>query len=166
MMSKKPSFPFLPRLLTAGLCAAVIVLFTSVLRSAAPAQPAGLALFNSDIRPILVDHCVKCHGGEKTKGEFDLTTREGLLHPGAEGVNVVPGDAESSRLMKLVRHEDDPAMPAKADKLPDEAIATLAAWIDAGAVYEKPLVEKGGTKRPRSLVTDADRQFWSFRPLP
>src|SRR6476620_11068780 len=122
----------------------------------------GLQIFQNDVRKLLVEHCVKCHGGEKTKGEFDLTTREGLLHPGAEGPNVVAGNAKASRLITLVRHEDDPAMPAKADKLPDGAITTLAAWIDAGAVYEKPLIEKGGTKRPHSTVTDADREFWSF----
>src|SRR3954469_917012 len=101
--------------------------------------PAGL---NAEVREILNQHCVKCHGGEKTKGSFDLTTREGLLHPGDEGPNVVPGNADASRLMKLVRHEGDPAMPAKADKLPDDVIAKLAAWIDAGATYDKPLIEK------------------------
>jgi mono/diheme cytochrome c family protein len=151
------------------LACAVLIALVGVARGGdqgAKPQAAGPAGLNTAAREILNQHCVKCHGGEKTKGEFDLTTRPGLLHPGAEGVNVVPGDAKASRLMKLVRHEDDPTMPAKADRLPDDAIATLAAWIDAGAVYDKPLVEKGGAKRPRSTVTDADREFWSFRPLP
>src|SRR5690348_1769411 len=103
-----------------------------------------LALFSSDVRTLLVQHCVKCHGGEKTKGEFDLTTREGLLHPGQEGPNVVPGDSKNSRLMKLIRHEEDPGMPSKAEPLPAEAIARIATWIDGGALYDKPLIEKGG----------------------
>src|SRR3954463_7022811 len=85
-----------------------------VLRGAEGAKPQATAGLTGEAREILVQHCVKCHGGEKTKGEFDLTTREGLLHPGHEGVNVVPGDARASRLMKMVRHEDDPPMPAKA----------------------------------------------------
>ena len=42
----------------------------------------GLALFKSDVRVILKQHCVKCHGGEKTRSEFNLTTREGLLEGG------------------------------------------------------------------------------------
>ena len=57
----------------------------------------------AEVKAILVENCVKCHGGEKTKGEFDLTSREGLLHPGSEGANVVPGKAGESRLMKLIR---------------------------------------------------------------
>jgi cytochrome c553 len=161
MMSKKPSSPFL----SLALCAAVIVLLTSVLRSAAPAQSAGLALFNSDIRPILLDRCVKCHGGEKTKGEFDLTTRQGLLHPGEDGPNVIPGNSKASRLMKLIRHEDDPFMPSKAEPLSADAIAKNAAWIDAGAPYDKPLVEKTAVAKGHPTVTPEDRKFWSFLPL-
>jgi len=45
----------------------------------------GLELFRKEVGPLLQEHCVKCHGGEKTKGEFDLATREGLLRGGKEG---------------------------------------------------------------------------------
>ena len=43
----------------------------------------GLKLFTTEVAGILKDHCVKCHGGEKTRGDFDLSTREGLLLGGA-----------------------------------------------------------------------------------
>jgi cytochrome c553 len=125
----------------------------------------GVALFRSDVRELLTTHCLKCHGGEKTKGDFDLSSREGLLHPGAEGANVVPGDARKSRLMAMVRHEVEPAMPEKAGQLPAAAIDVLARWIDAGAPYDRPLIEKGGRKRDRSVVGEEDRRFWSFLPL-
>src|SRR4051794_21590510 len=152
-------------------CAALAVTAMGLLarqaaRAAAPPPASqGLALFTSDVRPLLTQRCLKCHGGEKTKGEFDLVTREGLLHPGKDGPNVVPGDSRKSRLMTLIRHEDDPTMPAKAEKLPDAAIAKIAAWIDAGAPYDKPLIERAGAKRNRGVVSEEDRQFWSFRPL-
>ena len=47
-----------------------------------------MELFKADVRGLLVQNCLKCHGGEKTKGEFDLSTREGLLKGGEQG----PGD--------------------------------------------------------------------------
>src|SRR3982750_3288400 len=94
-------------------CCLVLLCCVVVLRAAAPASGESLALFSSDVRQILTQNCVKCHGGDKIKGEFDLTTREGLLHPGPEGVKVVPGNSGASRLMKLIRHEDDPGMPSK-----------------------------------------------------
>lgn len=158
----------MPRRIFACLCLVLIcwVAVTAAVRAATPASSEqSLALFSTDVRQILTQNCVKCHGGEKTKGEFDLTTRDGLLHPGAEGPNVVPGNSNASRLMKLIRHEDDPGMPSKAEPLPAEAIAKIAAWIDSGAAYDKPLIEKGGAKRGHAEVTAEDRQFWSFQPL-
>ena len=55
----------------------------------------GLDLFKKDVRAILIEtHCLKCHGGATTKGDFDLATREALLEEGAEGPVVVPGDSK------------------------------------------------------------------------
>src|SRR5438045_6240096 len=101
----------------------------------------GEKLFD-EAKGILVENCVKCHGGEKTKGEFDLTSREGLLHPGNEGVNVVAGKSSESRLMKLIRHAEEPHMPSKGTKLSEEQIGKIAAWIDTGALYDAPLIAK------------------------
>ena len=124
----------------------------------------GLELFRKDVRTLLTDHCVKCHGGASTKAEFDLTTREGLLRGGAEGPAVVPGKAGESFLYQLIAHAEEPRMPLKAKKLPDEAIARIGAWIDAGAPYDGPLVGKDGAIGAKE-VGEEDRQFWSFRPL-
>ena len=57
----------------------------------------GLALFKSDVRAVLKQHCVKCHGGDKTRGGLDLTTRASLLKGGDEGVIVIPGNVFSQR---------------------------------------------------------------------
>jgi len=46
---------------------------------------AGLKLFRSKVRGVLIENCVSCHGGEETESDFDLTTREGLLRGGEEG---------------------------------------------------------------------------------
>ncbi|MBI3414896.1 MAG: DUF1549 domain-containing protein [Verrucomicrobia bacterium] len=125
----------------------------------------GLKLFYQSVRAVLNENCLKCHGGEKTKGEFDLTTREGLLNGGAEGAAIVLWDAKASKLVKLISHTDDPHMPSKQEKLSDDAIRQIAAWIDNGAPYDKPLLEKLPTAKPRSTVTDVDRDYWAFRPL-
>jgi mono/diheme cytochrome c family protein len=131
----------------------------------APAMARGLEAFKKDVRTILVKHCLDCHGGKATKGEFDLSTREGLLREGAEGPNVVPGKAAESRLHRMITHEIKPAMPHKAAKLPDDQIKAIAGWIDLGAPYDRPLVADATEEKGRGTVTDADRAFWSFRPL-
>ena len=63
----------------------------------------GLEMFRKEVSPLLREHCVKCHGGEKTKGEFDLATREGLLHGGKEGEAVKPFDSKASWLIRSSR---------------------------------------------------------------
>jgi mono/diheme cytochrome c family protein len=125
----------------------------------------GLELFKTDVRGLLTQHCITCHGGDKVKGDLDLTTREGLLRGGASGPAIVPGKAAESRLYKLITHAEKPHMPQKAAKLSDPAIARIATWIDAGAPYDKPLREKGPVAKGRPNVTEEDRQFWSFQPL-
>ncbi len=131
----------------------------------AAAMARGLDLFKGEVRALLVEHCLDCHGGAATKGEFDLATREALLEDKGEGPVVVPGNAQGSRLYRMVAHSEKPRMPDKAARLPDDAIAKIAAWIDAGAPYDRPLVDASKPAAPHAVVTAADRRFRSFRPL-
>jgi mono/diheme cytochrome c family protein len=125
----------------------------------------GQELFRKQVRQILTDRCLKCHGGEKTRSDLDLATREGLLKGGDNGPAVVPYRAKESRLYKLITHQERPRMPAKEAKLSDAQIAQVAAWIDLGAPYDRPLIEKAAKGKKPMVVTDKDREFWAFRPL-
>ena len=120
----------------------------------------GLTLFKTRVRKLLVDHCVECHGGKSTKADFDIGTRKSLMESG-----FVDKTAEDSHLILLLTHEAEPYMPYKAPKLAEKDIAAIRQWIDLGAPYDQPLVEqKSGPPAPLE-VTDADRDFWSFKPL-
>ncbi len=131
----------------------------------ARAMARGLEAFKKDVREILVKNCLDCHGGKTAKGEFDLATRDGLLREGADGPNVIPGKATESRMYRMVAHQIKPAMPHKAAKLADAQIQAIACWIDSGAPYDRPLLARAVDKKDRGTVTEADREFWSFRPL-
>src|SRR5262245_34532087 len=102
----------------------------------------GRELFTRHVRALLVENCVKCHGGDTTRSGLDLTTREHLLKGGDNGPVVVPGKASASKLYKLAAHLDLPHMPPKEPRLKKEQLDHLAAWIDLGAPYDRPLVEK------------------------
>ena len=122
---------------------------------------AGLAVFSGTIRPALEQHCLKCHGGEKTRGGFNLGSREGLL-AGADSGPVVDLDSPSdSLLLTLIRHQEEPFMPAKQPKLNDKLIAAFERWIQLGAPYDEPLID-GPIKNKALTVTESDRAFWSF----
>jgi cytochrome c553 len=123
----------------------------------------GTELFTRHVRPLLVQSCFPCHGGDKTRGGLDLSSRETLLKGADEGP-VLGELASASKLYRLAAHLDNPHMPPKAPRLGDGQLASLAAWINLGAPYDKPLAEKAAAKTPM-IVTDEDRHFWSFRPL-
>jgi hypothetical protein len=125
----------------------------------------GLELFQKDVKRILVENCVNCHGGEKTKAEFSMVTREGLLKGGVDGVVVVPFKPSESRLLKLVRHQEEPNMPHQKPKLADQLIGKLSAWIEDGAPYEGALIEGKVAAKEKGKITDEDRNWWAFQPL-
>lgn len=127
----------------------------------------GLELFKKRVGPVLVGRCVKCHGGEKTQSEFDLTDREKLLKGGSSGPVVSLGRSRDSQLFKVISHLEEPHMPENGAKLGDADIAAIADWIDLGAPYDKSL--KGDDSDPtawtRRTIDEARREFWSFLPL-
>jgi len=121
----------------------------------------GLLLFKGAVRATLIKHCLDCHGGKSAKADFDLSSRKSLLEGG-----YVNKTAADSRLISLIRHSEEPHMPFKQPKLPESAIKQIERWIELGAPYDKPLVEKVNNPEPAEMiVTDEDRQFWSFQPL-
>jgi Protein of unknown function (DUF1553)/Protein of unknown function (DUF1549)/Planctomycete cytochrome C len=122
-------------------------------------------LFRSHVRDILEKSCLRCHGGKKTESEFDLGTRESLVKGGLAGPAVVPGDAKASLLTKLVTHAKEPHMPEGAAKLPEASLAKIAAWIDLGAAYDKPLAGRDSTAWTKTVVPASAKDHWAFQPL-
>jgi hypothetical protein len=121
----------------------------------------GLALFKEKVRPALVEHCLTCHGGQATKGGLDISDREPLVDSG-----VLEGGGKGSRLAALIRHAEEPHMPQKGAKLPEATIAAIVRWIDLGAPYDRPLVERAAVAARRNDgPTERKRNFWAFRPI-
>jgi len=120
--------------------AAVAGLWQPHVVAASPApnpDPGSVEFYQQKVKPIFVANCNRCHGGENHRGGLNIDTLAGLLKGGHDGPVVVVGHPEESLLIKLIRHEgpaNDPMpMPPKGDKLSDADIATVAAWIKAGA---------------------------------
>ncbi|MEC8161285.1 MAG: c-type cytochrome domain-containing protein, partial [Planctomycetota bacterium] len=49
--------------------------------------------FERHVRPILIDHCVGCHGPNVQEGGLRLDTRTGVFQGGDSGPAVMPGQA-------------------------------------------------------------------------
>jgi hypothetical protein len=135
-------------------------------RASAQAPSAAEAeLFEKQIRPLLVERCLECHGGgpKKPRGGLRLTSREALLQGGDSGPAAVAGKPDQSLLIHAVRYRDDLRMPPKA-KLKDHEIAALTRWVQMGLPWPDT---KGTTPiaKGKFRITDEQRNFWAFRPV-
>ncbi len=127
----------------------------------------GMQLFKSTVRPLLVNHCLDCHGGETVESELDLSTRKGLLRGGSRGPAVLFDRPEESLLLQVVNHQREPHMPEGEDLLPEEDRKALALWVSLGAPYDRPLREGGPvqTHWSQKRIRPEDRQHWAWLPL-
>ncbi|MFT5735655.1 MAG: mono/diheme cytochrome c family protein, partial [Planctomycetota bacterium] len=104
--------------------------------------------FETFVRPIFIEHCVKCHGGDKAKGGLRLDTAEGIRSGAYDEPIAVAGDLDASTIIEAVRY-DDPlfAMPPSG-KLPDKAIRALERWVELGAVVPETVHVDAGDLLP------------------
>lgn len=103
-----------------------------------PPPAARAVVFSKDIKPILDASCVKCHGRGRSKGGFQLDTRETVLQGGDSGAVVVLGQSQDSLLIELVAGVNpDNVMPQKGSRLTPEQIGLLRAWIDQRMLWDK-----------------------------
>ena len=90
--------------------------------------------YSKQIAPILKKYCAGCHNDQDQEGKLSLESFAALQRGGETGAALLPGDANSSRLIRLVTGQAKPLMPPEDSKRPTaEEIALLKAWIDAGA---------------------------------
>ena len=58
--------------------------------------------FNSQIKPIINNKCISCHGGVKKNAGFSLLFEEEALGNTDEGSPaIIPGNSRKSRLIKI-----------------------------------------------------------------
>ncbi len=92
--------------------------------------------FAANVQPILTKNCVSCHSGPKPAEGLNLESYEGLakgIHDGKEPAFVAGKSAESEIVMAINGTGSKQMPPDKADALSAEDVATITAWVDAGA---------------------------------
>ena len=88
--------------------------------------------YTDHVRPILANHCLNCHNADKTKADLNLETYEALMQGGASGESVVAGDPDASLLYTTMTHAEEPFMPQKASKRPNNELEIIKKWIATG----------------------------------
>lgn len=100
--------------------------------------------FNREVRPILANHCLKCHGPDDKKREAGLRLDQ---HPGAAKLRTV--------LERIVRPSGDALLmpPAHTNKpLTTAQKDTLRRWVASGAKYEPHWAFVKPVATPRATI--------------
>jgi hypothetical protein len=109
------------------------------------------------IRPILRERCIACHGSLKQEGGLRLDTAALAIRGGDSGSVIIRGDASKSPIISRVSATDvAERMPPEKEgtALSAEQIALLRGWIAAGAAA------------PADEQPEADpKAHWAFKPI-
>ncbi|QDU30240.1 Planctomycete cytochrome C [Anatilimnocola aggregata] len=156
-----------------AVCLSLVVLgslLAAQVASAAEVAAKEAEFFELQIRPLLVSHCLDCHGDRKQEAKLRLDSREALLAGGDSGPAIVPGDPEKSLLIAAVHYKADAAQMPPKGKLDGDKIEKLTRWVKTGAIWPVAAEsmmrttvaagDKAGMK-----IRPQDREFWSFRPV-
>jgi hypothetical protein len=125
--------PNLRLIFTTCVCAAV---------ATADAHAADSIDYNRQIRPLLSNHCFKCHGPdpEQRKAVFRLDVRESALAAAESGeIPIVPGNPAKSELIRRINATSaDERMPPPAENKPlsEADRQLLSRWVAEGAKYQ------------------------------
>jgi mono/diheme cytochrome c family protein len=145
-----------PAITLAAVCLCLVVHRSD---AAAP-SPQALELFETKVRPLLVENCVGCHGPKKQQGGLRLDSKTAFLKGGDNGAVVDAAKPEESTLLTAVRYDGDLKMPPKG-ALPKPAVDTLTEWIKAGAPWPDDVAP------PLKAASPAEMRgsHWAFRPV-
>jgi hypothetical protein len=90
--------------------------------------------FVEHVAPIFTKYCTGCHNDTDREGKLSLASFDELQKGGDKGVVVLPGQADSSRLIRVLKGDAEPRMPPEGEPAPSaEELVLLSAWINAGA---------------------------------
>ncbi len=147
-----------------GIIAAIVAgvtIFSVLADAGASEKTTARSVFEEQIAPILIKHCIACHDSSEHRGGLDLTSGPSALAGGDSGPVLVPGSSADSILIQRVREGTMPP-PDEGVKVPPADAQQLAAWVDAGAAWPN-----GRVLSPYELTTDARAglDWWSLQPL-
>ncbi|MEE3368842.1 MAG: PSD1 and planctomycete cytochrome C domain-containing protein [Planctomycetota bacterium] len=139
-----------------------------VARIALEELTAAAEVSNHDIEPLLRLRCAVCHGLRAQEGGLDVRSKAALLKGGKSGPAIVLGAPAESLLIKRIHAgempPDEKLIDAGVKPIAVAEISRLERWIEIGAP-EVPVSPDVASSEMDRLVSDEDRQHWSFRRL-
>ena len=115
--------------------------------------------FDREIRPLLQERCVECHGSKKVKANLRLDAKMHAVKGGESGPAFVAGNPAKSLLFdRITTQDEDKKMPPKGEPLTSAQTEKVRQWIAEGAVWPENAADQAARRDPRL-------DHWSVQPL-
>ena len=128
--------------------------------------PGDVEFFESRIRPILVNHCYKCHSesSKQSKGGLRLDSRESTIKGGDSGPAIIPGNVNDSLIIQAVAYDGGLYDMPPSGKLTEIQISDLKKWVQSGAADPRKSDGTGLITVSKPAMVDA-KNHWAFQPV-
>ncbi len=158
--------PYLKKALPEISMVTMFLLFTNLLYAVEP-DKVGLEFFESRIRPILVNHCYKCHSelNKQAKGGLSLDTRSSIQKGGDNGPAIVPGNVQESLLLQAVDYDGAFYDMPPAGKLSETQIGDLRKWVEMGAPDPRLESVFDNKNAVESDSKNSNKSHWAFQTV-
>ncbi len=118
--------------------------------------------FESKVRPLLIDSCVRCHGDEKQEGGLRLDSQAAFARGGESGAIVDTASLEDSLFLSAIHYKDLEMPPS--GKLSNEKIEVLEQWVKDGSYWPAKTAAMSTKKSGEKGFDEDDRAYWFFQP--
>jgi len=110
--------------------------------------------YERDVRALLRERCIACHGSVKQEGDLRLDAGALILKGGSEPVVIAGKSALSPLIERVLSNEEGVRMPPEGARLSAAQIAHLKEWIDSGATFPA-----------HEVIPAKPREHWAFQPV-
>ncbi len=123
-----------------------------------PSDADTIRFFESEIRPLLAEHCYSCHGESTQEAGLRLDRRAAILRGTDYGPVISTEAPRDSLLLRSVRHESEMPMPEGEEKLSGKQIDALERWVEIGMPWpDEP--------EPDDAPDDDPSNHWALQKL-
>lgn len=99
-------------------------------KAASPAGPESAPTWSENVAPLLMQNCAPCHTN-RSDGGLNLAAYESAV---ASERIIMPGEPDSSELIKRIEGISLPRMPLGGTPLTDDKVQAIRDWIADGAL--------------------------------
>lgn len=115
--------------------ASLLLWFIPVCFAVANSDDSTPPAFDTTISPLLTKYCIGCHNKDDRAGDLSLESYGDLQNGLENRPLVLAGQADSSRLVRVLTGQTEPKMPPEDNPSPtNQEITLLRDWINAGAI--------------------------------